>query len=90
MSDWRIVQCFGTKVRPKKPAEICRQRYLWISRGSSQGNFGRKGSQACPNCGALPDFRHPLNQYLGGDLTLDEAEAKMPEYLEQLEKEKRK
>ena len=81
MSDYRVVQCFGVKRRPKKPDQICRQRYLWVARGASQGNFGRKGAQACPNCGSSPDFMHPYNRHLGGELTLDQAEAAMPEYI---------
>lgn len=89
MSDHRVIQCFGTKRRPKKPDEQCRQRYLWIASGASSGRFGRKGAQACPNCGSIPDFRHPLNRYLGGELSLDQAEQAMPEYIRMMEEEKK-
>jgi hypothetical protein len=89
MADYRIVQCFGVKRRPKKPAEQCRNRYLWIAKGASAGQFGRKGAQACPNCGSPPEFRHPLNQALGGDITMEEAEALMPEYRKLLQSEKK-
>lgn len=75
MSDHRIVQCFGTKVRPRKPARACRRRFMWTARGSSQGNFGRKGAQACPHCGTLPDFKHPVNRYLNNEITGEEAQA---------------
>lgn len=87
MSDYRVVQCFGIKQRPRKPAQICRNRYLWVARGASQGNFGRKGAQACPNCGSQPDFQHPYNRYLNRELSLDEAEAAMGAYREMKEKE---
>jgi len=87
MSDYRIVQCFGIKRRPKKPAEICRNKYLWVARGASSGNFGRKGAQACPYCGTSPDFKHPYNRHLGGELTLEQAEAAMPQYREEKLKE---
>lgn len=88
MSDYRIVQCFGIKRRPHKPDEQCRNRYLWIASGASAGNFGRKGTQACPNCGTLPEFRHPLNQALGGDITMERAEELMPEYIKMIKAEK--
>ncbi len=68
MSERRIVQCFGTLVRPGKPARPCRNRYLWIAKGVS-GGFGRKGPQACPNCGTLPNHAHPTNQMLNGEIT---------------------
>jgi hypothetical protein len=84
VSDSRIVQCFGVKRRPRKPARVCRQKYLWIARGASAGNFGRKGTQACPNCGTAPDFRHPLNRYYNRELTYEEATAAMPEYIKNL------
>ena len=74
MADNRIVQCFGTKVRPRKPAVPCRKKFRWTAKGSSQGNFGRKGIQACPNCGTLPDFKHPINRYWNGDLTQEETQ----------------
>lgn len=79
MPDHRIVQCFGTKIRPRKPAEACRQRYLWIAAGTS-GNFGRRGTRACPNCGNLPDFQHPANRWLGGEISQAEAEELMKTY----------
>jgi hypothetical protein len=80
MSDYRIVQCFGTKKRPRKPEEVCRQRYLWGAIGATSGNFGRKGAQACPNCGTMPEFAHPLNRFLGQEISLEEAEQSMEEY----------
>lgn len=83
MSDYRIVQCFGIKMVPRKPAKVCRKKYLWIAAGLG-GNFGRKGAQACPNCGNPPDFTHPYNRYLNNEITLDEAEALMPEYKKNL------
>ncbi len=73
MSTQRIVQCFGTKVRPHKEAKICRKKYRWTAIGSSAGNFGGKGTQACPSCGTPPDFQHPINMYWGGTLTQEEA-----------------
>jgi len=79
VSDHRVVQCFGVKKRPRKAAEACRKKYLWIARGAS-GNFGRKGAQACPNCGTSPDFTHPFNRYLNREITHEEAVAAMPEY----------
>jgi len=80
MSDYRIVQCFGVKRVPKKPDTDCRKKYLWTAGGLS-GNFGRKGTQACPNCGNLPDFMHPYNRYLDNEISLDQAESAMPEYI---------
>lgn len=88
MSDYRIVQCFGIKKRPHKPTEQCRNRYLWIASGASSGNFGRKGAQACPNCGSPPEFRHPLNRALIGEITMEQAEAMMPEYRKMIQSEK--
>lgn len=73
MGDYRVVQCFGTKVRPKKPARACRKKYMWVARGT-HGNFGRKGAQACPSCGTMPDFTHPINRLLNGEI--DQAQAK--------------
>lgn len=73
MSDYRVVQCFGTKRRPRKPEQICRERYLWIAVGT-HGNFGRRGTHTCPNCGNLPDFTHPINRMLGGEISSEEAE----------------
>lgn len=88
MSDYRVVQCFGVKKRPRKPEEACRKRYLWIARGASSGNFGRKGAQACPNCGTLPDFDHPYNRFLMGFITEEQAKAEMPEYTKSLQDKK--
>lgn len=84
MSDYRVVQCFGVKKRPHKAEQVCRDKYLWIARGASSGNFGRKGAQACPNCGTPPDFLHPFNRYLNREMTYDEAVAAMPEYQKSL------
>jgi len=89
LSDYRVVQCFGTKRRPGRPEQTCRDKYLWAAAGATAGNFGRKGVQACPNCGTPPDFRHPLNQALNGDITIEQAEAMMPEYLKTLAAEKK-
>lgn len=72
--DRRVVQCFGVKRRPRKQAKECRKQYLWIASGSSSGNFGRKGPQACPSCGTIPDFTHPINRYLNQELTQEEAQ----------------
>jgi hypothetical protein len=82
MSDYRIVKCFGIKRRPRKQDEVCRNRYVWSAGGATSGNFGRKGTQACPNCGNPPDFQHPLNMYYGGDISREEAEQRMPAYIE--------
>jgi len=71
MSDWRVVQCFGTLVRPGKPARPCRAQFMWIAAGT-HGNFGRKGARACPHCGNLPNLAHPINQRLVGDITDEE------------------
>ena len=79
MGDRRIVQCFGVKRRPRKAEKICRRKYLWTARGSSAGNFGSKGIQACPHCGTMPDFQHPINRYLNGDLAQEEAQAILKE-----------
>jgi hypothetical protein len=87
VSDYRRVQCFGTKRRPRKADEPCRKQFLWIARGAS-GNFGRKGAQACPNCGTLPNFDHPYNKFLSGDITHEQAVALMPEYTKSLEESK--
>ncbi len=85
--DHRIVQCFGTKRRPHKEDKPCRRRFLWTAKAAGTNNFGRKGTQACPHCGTMPDFRHPFNQFLIGKLSEDEAKTKMPEYIELLQKE---
>lgn len=84
MSDYKVVQCFGKKIRKGKPTKECRKKFLWTAFGMGKTNFGRRGAQACPNCGTLPDFSHPYNMYLNGDLTFEEAAAKMPDF----EKEK--
>ena len=73
MSDFRIVQCYGIKVRPHKQAKYCNRRFRWVARGT-HGNFGRKGTQACPHCGNLPDFAHPMNRYLNDEITGEEAQ----------------
>ncbi len=73
MSDNRIVQCVGNKVRPHKQTKTCRKKFLWTAKGSSAGNFGRKGAQACPSCGTLPDLAHPINRYLNNEITGEEA-----------------
>lgn len=83
MPDRRIVQCFGIKRRPHKEPKVCRRQWMWTARGASSGNFGRKGAQACPYCGTPPDFKHPYNRMLAGELTRDEAIAKMDEYLKE-------
>jgi hypothetical protein len=69
MGTRRIVQCFGTLVRPRKPARPCRRKFVWTARGSSRGNFGSKGVQACPHCGTLPDLGHPVNRWLNSELS---------------------
>jgi len=74
MSDRRIVQCFGVKRRPKKPAKFCRRTYVWTAGGLS-GNFGGKGVQNCPYCGNLPDFIHPVNRWRNGEISQEEAQA---------------
>ena len=74
MADQRIVQCFGVKRRPGKAAKECRKKYLWVSSGAASGSFGRKGPQACPSCGTLPNFQHPINRYLDGTLTQEAAQ----------------
>lgn len=84
--DHRIVQCFGTKRRPHKEDKICRRRFLWTALGNGKTQFGRKGTQACPHCGTMPNFKHPFNQYLIGELSEEEAKLAMPEYIESLEK----
>ena len=83
MSDRRIVQCFGIKRKPHKEDKICGRRFLWTAQGAS-GNFGGKGAQACPHCGTMPDFQHPFNSYLGGEMSYEEAEAAMPAYRKKL------
>lgn len=72
MSTHRLVQCFGTLVRPRKPARPCRRKYLWTARGASANNFGRKGVQACPHCGTMPDFVHPINRMLNREISQQE------------------
>lgn len=82
MSDRRIVQCFGIKRRPGKPDKPCRRRFLWTARGASSGNFGRKGAQACPHCGTMPDLAHPFNRLLNREITEEEARSSMETYYE--------
>ena len=89
MSDYRIVQCFGTYRRPRKPEKPCRKRFLWTAQGASRTNFGSNGSACCPTCGTLPDFRHPFNKYLAGEISEEEAKANMPDYIKLLESEKK-
>ncbi len=72
MSDRRVVQCFGTKRRPRKQDKSCHARFLWTAAGLS-GNFGSKGTQACPKCGTLPAFSHPVNRWLNQEISEDEA-----------------
>ncbi|MBD3260345.1 MAG: hypothetical protein GF334_01485 [Candidatus Altiarchaeales archaeon] len=83
MGDFRIVQCFGVKRRPGKPAKICRRRFIWTAADAGRNNFGRRGTQACPHCGTLPDFTHPYNRYLGGELSYEQAVGMMPEWQEE-------
>jgi len=86
MPDYRVVQCFGIKVRPGKLTKQCRRRFMWTAAALS-GRFGGKGTQACPYCGTLPRLDHPLNRYLGGEINEEEAEAAMPEYRKKIEEE---
>jgi hypothetical protein len=72
MTDQRLVQCFGIRRRPGKEAKLCRRRFLWTAAGT-HGNFGRKGTRGCPHCGNLPDFSHPINRALNGEISQDEA-----------------
>lgn len=90
MSDVKIVQCFGVRKRPHKQDKQCRRRFMWTALGTGKSHFGRRGTQACPHCGTLPNLAHPLNRYLGGDITEDQAMEMMPEYLESLKKEQDK
>lgn len=75
----RVVQCFGTLIRPSKAAKPCRKQYLWTARDSGANNFGRRGVQACPHCGTMPDFTHPVNKFLGGDITQEQAQKELAE-----------
>ena len=84
MGDRRIVQCFGVKRKPHKKDEVCGRQFLWTARGAASGHFGGNGTQACPNCGTLPDFSHPFNIYLDGTITYEKAEEMMPAYREKL------
>jgi len=88
MSDYRIVQCFGVKKRPHKQDKRCRKRFLWKASGTGKHQFGSRGTQACPGCGTLPNFKHPYNKYLSGDITYEEAVAQMPDFLEKEDKSK--
>lgn len=89
MSDHRLVQCFGVKKQPRKPDEPCRKRWLWSAAGATKHRFGRNGTICCPNCGTSPDFRHPFNKYLNGEMSEEEAKSRMPDYVEILKKEKK-
>ncbi len=84
MADRRLVQCFGIKRRPHKEDKVCGRKFVWTACGASAGNFGSKGTQACPNCGTLPNFRHPFNRYLDGQMTYAEAEDAMPAYRKEI------
>lgn len=84
MADRRIVQCFGIKRRPHKADKVCGRKFVWTASGASSGNFGGKGTQACPNCGTLPDFQHPYNRYLNQEISYEQADADMPEYRKKL------
>lgn len=88
MSDRRLVQCFGTKRRPRKADQACRRRYIWTGVGTGKHHFGSTGAHACPHCGSLPEHGHPYNRYLNGELTFEEAEAAMPGFIEKIEKER--
>lgn len=59
---------------------------MWTAAAAAR-NFGGRGVHACPYCGTIPDFRHPFNRFLNGELTEEDAQAAMPAYLEKLEKE---
>lgn len=72
MATSRLVQCFGTLVRPRKQAKDCRRRYIWTAIGSSANQFGRKGVQACPHCGTMPDFTHPMNRMFNREISQQE------------------
>ena len=87
MADVRLVQCFGLKRRPHKEDKICRRRFMWTAAAGGKHHFGRRGTQACPHCGCMPNLAHPYNRYLGGELTMDEAEAAMPGFREQVAKD---
>jgi len=87
MPDRKVVQCFGTQRKQGKPDKPCRRQFLWTASALSH-NFGGKGVQACPYCGTMPDFQHPFNRFLGGELSEEAARAAMPKYLERFEDEK--
>ena len=88
MSDYRIVQCFGIKQSPGKEAKPCRRQFLWTASGRA-GNFGGKGVQACPYCGSMPDFQHPVNRGLNGELqTGEQIQAAWVEYEEKVKNRK--
>ena len=87
MADRRLVQCFGIKRRPGKPDQKCGRRFIWTAKGAKAGGFGPKGAQACPHCGTLPNFQHPYNRHLAGQLSYDEAVAAMPAFIEKLNRE---
>jgi len=89
VSDYRLVQCFGTKKQPRKPDKPCRKRWLWSASGATRNRFGRNGTIYCPNCGSSPDFRHPFNKYLNGEISEKEAKESMPDYIEILKKQQK-
>jgi len=84
--DRRIVQCFGIKKKPHKEDKVCMKKFLWTARGAASGHFGSNGAHACPNCGTLPDFQHPYNQFLAGLITYEKAAEMMPNFREELKK----
>lgn len=88
MSDYRLVQCFGVKKQPHKPDKACRKRWMWTAAGANKYRFGSSGTTVCPNCGTAPDFRHPFNRYLDGEMSEAEAKAAMPDYIKLLQSEK--
>ena len=88
MSDYRLVQCFGTKKQQHKPDKACKKRWLWTAQGANKYRFGGNGTSVCPNCGTPADFRHPFNKYLNNELTEEQAKSRMSEYIKFLENEK--
>jgi len=88
MSDYRVVKCFGTKKVPGKEAKFCGRAFKWTSAAMSR-NFGGKGVQACPYCGTMPDFQHPVNRGLNGEFeTAEEVQAAWVQYEEILKNRK--
>ena len=78
MADHRIVQCFGIRRHRGKKDRWCQKRFMWTAKAASR-NFGSKGVQACPYCGTMPDFTHPFNRWLNGEMSADDANAAMAE-----------